>query len=130
MIGVLIIQGWKTGRCWRISLTLHYGLSNVIIRNKSCQILTKVKHYYALILHRKSFKLFLYVAKLPKVLYKYFFKQICGKLLHLFANNMKGWSHKLEILHVRQPGHALKKLENNKFVGAALLCANIFQIFS
>ena len=42
----------------------------------------------------------------------------------------KGWSHKLEILHVKQPGHALKKVENNKFMGAALFCANIFQIFS
>ena len=90
-------------------IRVHYGLSNVIIRNKICQILTKVKHYYALILHRKSFKPFLNVAKLPKVLYKYFFKQICWKFLHLFANNMKGWSHKLEILHVKQPGHALKK---------------------
>ena len=110
--------------------SVHYGLSNVIIRNKSCQILTKVKHYYALILHRKSFKPFLNVPKLPKVLYKYFFKEICWKFLHLFANNMKGWSHKLEILHVKQPGQAIKKLENNKFVGAALLCANILQIFS
>ena len=51
--------------------TMHYGLSNVIIRNKSCQLLTKVKHYYALILHRISFKTLLNVAKLPKVLYKY-----------------------------------------------------------
>ena len=54
-------------------VTMHYGLSNVIIRNKSCQILTRVKHYYALIFHRKSFKPFLDVVKLPKVLYKYFF---------------------------------------------------------
>ena len=46
------------------------------------------------------------------------------------AKNLKGWSHKLEILCVKQSGPALKKVENSKFMGAALLWANILQIFS
>jgi len=49
--------------------------------------------------------------------------------LDLFVKNLKGWSHKLEILCTEQSGPALKKVENNKFIGAALLCANILQIF-
>ena len=38
-----------------------------------------------------------------------FLKEICQKFIHLFANNMKGWSHKLEIWCVEQSGPALKK---------------------
>ena len=49
---------------------------------------------------------------------------------HLMTKNLKGWSHKLEILCVEQSGPAPKKVENNIFMGAALLCENIFQIFS
>ena len=49
---------------------LHYALGNVIIRN---QKFPKVKHYYALIFHQKSFKPFLNDAKLLQCLNKYFF---------------------------------------------------------
>ena len=37
------------------------------------------------------------------------FKEMSPKFIHLFANNMKGWSHKPEIWCVKQSGPALKK---------------------
>ena len=62
--------------------TLHYALGNVIIRN---QKFPKVKHFFAFIFHRRSFKPFLNDAKRPKFLYKYFVQQISSKFMHLFA---------------------------------------------
>ena len=59
-----------------------------------------------------------------------FFYQISGIFLDLFAKNMKGWSDNSEILCVEQWGRAEKKLENNNFIRAAVLGANISQIFS
>ena len=59
-----------------------------------------------------------------------FLKQICMKCVHLFAKNMKGWSHKKIIFYFFcKFDLPRKKLENNNFMGAALLYANIYQIF-
>ena len=59
-----------------------------------------------------------------------FFYQINGIFLDLFAKNMKGWSHKKIIFYFFcKFDLPRKKLENNNFVGAALLYANIYQIF-
>ena len=38
-----------------------------------------------------------------------FLKEMSRKFIHLFANNMKGWSHKLEIWYVEQSDPAFKK---------------------
>ena len=96
---------WKTLPSieWK---TLHYALGNVIIRYQKS---LKVKHYYAFIFHRKSFKPFLNDAKLLKWLYKYFLEQIFWIFVFLFAKYMKGWSDKLEILYVKQSDPADKK---------------------
>ena len=52
------------------------------------------------------------------------------KRVHLFAKNMKGWSHKKIIFSFFcKFDLPRKKLENNNFMGAALLYANIYQIF-
>ena len=60
----------------------------------------------------------------------FFCKQIWLKCVHLFAKNMKGWSHKKIIFYFFcKFDLPRKKLENNNFVGAALLYANIYQIF-
>ena len=57
-------------------------------------------------------------------------KQIWLKCVHLFAKNMKGWSHKKIIFYFFcKFDLPRKKLENSNFMGAALLCANISQIF-
>ena len=85
---------------------LHYALGNVIIRNQKSP---KVKHYYAFIFHRKSFKPFPNDAKFLKCLYKYFFKLLFWTFVFLFAKNMKGWSYKLEIWYVKQSDPAFKK---------------------
>jgi hypothetical protein len=48
----------------------------------------------------------------------------------LFKKNMKGWSDKKIILYLFCSSDLLrKKVENNFFIRAALLCANIPQIF-
>ena len=50
--------------------------------------------------------------------------------MDLFKKNMKGWSHKKIILYLFCSFDLLiKKVENNFFMRAALLCANISQIF-
>ena len=60
----------------------------------------------------------------------FFCKQIWLKCVHLFAKNMKGWSHKKIIFYFFcKFDLPRKKLENSNFMGAALLCANISQIF-
>ena len=60
----------------------------------------------------------------------FFCKQKWLKCLHLFAKNMKGWSHKKIIFYFFcKFDLPRKKLENSNFMGAALLCANISQIF-
>ena len=76
-----------------------WSISNVII---SHQKFPKVKHHYAFILHRISFKPFLNDAKLLKCLYKYFF-----------------WANTLDVC-----SFICKKTRR------AGLGANIFQIFS
>ena len=43
---------------------------------------------------------------------------------------MNGWSGNSEIWCVEQSSHAEKKVENKNFTWAAVLSANIFQIFS
>ena len=59
-----------------------------------------------------------------------FFQQIYLKCVHLFAKNMKGWSHKKIIFYFFCTFDLLSnKLENNFFMRAPLLCANISQIF-
>ena len=59
-----------------------------------------------------------------------YFYQISQIFLDLFAENMNGWSDNSEIWYVEQWGCAEKKLENNNFIRAAILGANISQIFS
>ena len=59
-----------------------------------------------------------------------FFNQICQKIVDLFKKNMKGWSDKKIILYLFCSFDLLrKKVENNFFIRAAVLCANISQIF-
>ena len=67
--------------------TVHYALGNVIIRNQKSP---KVKHYYAFIFHRKSFKPFLNDAKLLKYFYKYLVEQIFWMFVYLFAKKHEG----------------------------------------
>ena len=78
----------------------------------------------------KTFKPFLNGAKPPELCSEYFFNQICQKIVDLFKKNMKGWSDKKIILYLFCSSDLLrKKVENNFFIRAALLCANISQIF-
>ena len=78
----------------------------------------------------KTFKPFLNGAKLPELRSKYFLYRICQKFVDLFTKNMNGWSHKKIILYLFCSFDLLrKKVENNFFMRAALLCANISQIF-
>ena len=59
-----------------------------------------------------------------------FFYQICHKFLDLFTKNMNCWSDKKIILYLFCSFDLLrKKVENNFFIRAAVLCANISQIF-
>ena len=57
-----------------------------------------------------------------------FLKEMSRKFIHLFANNMKGWSHKLEIWCVEQSGPALKKLNPNIIADSGY--DNIWEIFA
>ncbi len=67
-----------------------------------------------------------YQSSVPNI----FFYQICRKFVDLFMKNMKGWSVKKIILYLFCSFDLLrKKVENNFFIRAALLCANISQIF-
>ena len=59
-----------------------------------------------------------------------FVHQISQIFVDLFAKNMNGWSGNSEIWCVEQWGRAEKKLENKNFTWAAVLGANISQIFS
>ena len=64
---ILSMIEWK--KSFQVDPThFHYGLSN---DNKESKF-SKVKNYYALIFHHKSFKPFLNDAKLPKLFVKYF----------------------------------------------------------
>ena len=103
---------------------VHYALDNVITRNQKSP---KVKHYYAVIFHRKSFKPFLNDANFLKVYTNIFLSKYVGTFVNLFAKktwkaghiNLKFgmWSNQVLLL---------KKLENNFFIRAALFGANIF----
>ena len=58
------------------------------------------------------------------------FYQICQKFVDLFTKNMNGWSDKKIILYLFCSFDLLrKKVENRFFIWAAVLCANISQIF-
>ena len=87
------------------------------------------KPCYAFDSDPKTFKPFLNDANLLYLCSKYFFKQIIQIYLDLFAKNMKGWSDNSEF-GVLSNEVVLRKLENQIFSWAALLGANIFQIFS
>ena len=106
---------------------MHYVLSNIIIRN---QKFPKVKHYYAFIFHRKSFKPFLNDAKLLKYLYKYFLSKYFGRLFVFLHKPWRAGHINLKFGMWSNQVLLLKKLENNFFIRAALLGANISQIFS
>ena len=67
---------------------MHYALANVIISN---QRYPKVKHYYALIFHWKSFKPFLKDAKLFNFVYKYLIEQIFWAFVYFFAKKLEIW---------------------------------------
>ena len=93
-----------------------------------------------LIFEQKELNSFLKDQKLPKFyntyFFKYFFNEKVWKFWHLMANKLKGWSHKLETLHVKSLGAILKKLRKQKNCGGSpSLCnwhlkfTNIFQIF-
>ena len=59
-----------------------------------------------------------------------FFNKYIWNVCIYLQKNMKGWSHKKIIFYFFCIFDLLsKKLENNFFVRAALLCANISQIF-
>ena len=79
-----------------------------------------------LIFERKELNSFLKDQKLPKFYNKYFFKYFFNekmwKCWHLMAEKLKGWSHKLETLHVETLGAILKKTRKQKNVAAALHC--------
>ena len=58
------------------------------------------------------------------------FYQICQKFVEIFTKNMNGQSDKKIILYLFCSFNLLrKKVENNFFIRAAVLCANISQIF-
>ena len=58
------------------------------------------------------------------------FYQICQKFVEIFTKNMNGRSDKKIILYLFCSFNLLrKKVENNFFIRAAVLCANISQIF-
>ena len=58
------------------------------------------------------------------------FYQICHKFVDLFTKNVNCWSDKKIILYLFCSFDLLrKKVENNFFIRAAVLCANISQIF-
>ena len=59
-----------------------------------------------------------------------FFTKLVEYFWIYLLKNMNGWSDNSEILCVEQWGRAEKKLENNNFIRAAFLGANISQIFS
>ena len=96
----------------------------------------KVKYYYLLIFEQKELNFFLKDQKLPTFYNKYFFNEKMWKFWHLMAKKLKGWSHKLETLHVKSLGAILKKLRKQKNCGGSpSLCnlhfryTNIFQIY-
>ena len=107
--------------------SLHYALGNVIIRN---QKFPKVKDYYALIFHQKLFKPFLNDAKLLKRFYKSFVSKYVGRLFVYLQNTWRAGHINLKFGMWSNQTLLFKKLENNFFIWAALLGANIFQIFS
>ena len=107
--------------------SVHYALGNVIIRNQKSP---KVKHYYALIFHRKSFKPFLNDANFLKVYTNIFLSKYVGHLLIYLQKTWRAGHINLKFGMWSNQVLLLKKLENNFFIRAALLGANISQIFS
>ena len=113
---------------------MHYALSNVITRN---QKFPKIKHYSAFIFHWKSFNLFLNDAtnicwaNMLDVYTNICWAQICWMFVHLFAKKTWKAGH-MNLIFGTKSNYILflKKVENNFFIWAALLGANIFQIFS
>ena len=79
------------------------------------------------------FKPFLNDVKLPQLFYKYFVVQICWEFVHLFAKNMNGRPHKLEIWCVEQSGPAIgigNSAQTNKCNGVGKEEANQVSIFN
>ena len=74
----------------------------------------KVKNYYVLIFERKQLNSFLKGEKLPIFCHKYFFNRKFDKFGHFRPKNLKGWSDKLETLHVETLGTILKKPRKQK----------------
>ena len=95
-----------------VSHSLHYALSNVIIRD---QKFLKVKHYYELIFERKQLNFFLGMKNCPNIEANIFSRTNCDKFWHFLAKNLKGWSEKLETWHVETLDPVLKKVRKQQF---------------
>ena len=99
-------------------MTMHYGLSNVIIRDQKFAKVCKSKTLFLAHFWTKRPKFFFKRSKTAKILqeifFKYFSYEKMWKFWHLMSQNPKGWSHKLETLHVETLGTILKKPRKQK----------------
>ena len=108
-------------------LPTHYATNRIIKEIKSFWIKNLVTFSNMI---QKPSNLFWMVQNYQIFVPNIFFYQICQKFVDLFTKNMKGWSHKKIILYLFCSFDLLrKKVENNFFIRAAVLCANISQIF-
>ena len=112
---------------WFLKGPLHYDARREIKEIKSfciknlvtfSNLIQKPSNLFQMVQNHKSF--------VPNI----FFYQICQKFVDLFTKNMNDWSDKKIILYLFCSFDLLrKKVENNFFIRAAVLCANISQIF-
>ena len=130
--------------CATLSLSfpspMHYGLSNVIIRDKKFAKVCKSKTLILAHFLTKRAQFFFKRSKtaniLQQIFFQFFLNEKMWKCWHLMTEKLKGWSHKLETLHVETLGAILKKTRKQKKCGGSpslwnlhLKYTNISQIF-
>ena len=118
---------------------MHYGLSNVIIRDQNFAKVCKSKTLLVAHFWTKRAQIFSKRSRTAKIYNKYFlyiFWWKNGKILAYNSKNLKGWSHKLETLHAETLGIILKKPWKLKNCGGSpslwnlhLKYTNIFHFF-
>ena len=102
---------------------MHYGLSNVIIRDQKFAKVRKSKPLLLAHFWTKRAQFFFKRSKTGKILQQIFFKCFSieknWNFWHWMAKNLNGWSHKLETLHVETLGTNLKKPWKQKNYGGS-----------
>ena len=107
----------------KLSQTMHYDTRREIKEIKS---FFKFKTLLRFQIWSKNLQTFFRWCKYTRVLFQFFFYQMCQKFVDLFTKNMNGWSDKKNILYLFCSFNLLRKKEKIIFLSEQQFCVQIF----